>query len=316
MYKYPVNIDFCKDFDRIILKQLERYDVSCSSSGYHLWCDFFNLIDKIIPPFSRKVHFSKEFICPPKWKIGLDNLIKKIEKGEPLLPHQSKLAIDPQAKEALLYHWGVYHLHLGILPDVKNPKYVQRTEPLLFLCIDKKNAYLIGLYSHGEWGKLDILQRIKNNWAFLIKPYLLPEATAIIGKNEDGEDVKIIPSDKDIIEMRRLGVTSPVQLPDGSIYCFAGNRGFMSSGHSCSIITRCDHIHNSFIRFENYIKTNTVFLIEDIYDKLNIKLAKLIFVLWIEDGIIYAYELQSHYCLYLCKSSDLGFVFDIPLYNK
>lgn len=42
--------------------------------------------------------------------------------------------------------------------------FVNRTGPVLFARFDEQNAYLINVWSHGNWTNQDMIRIIHNNW--------------------------------------------------------------------------------------------------------------------------------------------------------
>jgi hypothetical protein len=124
---------------------------------------FFNWQGRHLSARPRACHISEEMQSSAKLaehRAAIDALIDKIEKGEDLTPHLSKKAAiahtpgadgkqpgSRQDRDLLLGEWGVHHLHLDAI----------HANDLAFAMFTSTDAYLIGIYQHGDWGLTDVL---------------------------------------------------------------------------------------------------------------------------------------------------------------
>ncbi|XMB66698.1 hypothetical protein RI065_10415 [Mycoplasmatota bacterium zrk1] len=88
---------------------------------------------------------------------------------ESIFAHHSKKIDNLNVNDLMFNEWGVVHLHLGVESDSNDPRFVQRTGPLLFVLLSDKEAYLIGVGKHGDWTDSNILKTIYENWPQLIE---------------------------------------------------------------------------------------------------------------------------------------------------
>ena len=130
-------------------------------------------------PRPRRVHFSKEFVCPHDLLIGLNQLVSVLEKGENISPYFSRKVDNICEIDGMFNEWGVLHLHLGDRPYLKDARFIARTGPLLFLYLKEDDAFLINVYQHGDWTVKSILHTVHDNWPELIEPFILRRETGL-----------------------------------------------------------------------------------------------------------------------------------------
>ena len=75
---------------------------------------YLNYFNKLIYNNKRKVSCSKCFKVSDENESGLNKLIKKMEKGEDVNCHLSKLIGNAENIDYLLDGYGIKHFHLGV----------------------------------------------------------------------------------------------------------------------------------------------------------------------------------------------------------
>lgn len=238
-----VEIDLLKDYIRILREMLTAmgFHLTGRETNEDICLKYHNLLLKHILKKPRKIHISNEFVCPAEFQSNFDILRGKIESGADLNPYLSKRACDCDAADALLYDWGIYHLHLG---EIDSSGVVSRTGPILFAKFDEENAYLVGVYNHRDWHKQEIIGILHRNWPEIIKEYRL------LGIEGLGERY----TDEEYKKIRGVTVT-PIEPAPDYIYMPMGG-GFTTAGSSLKLILRCHAIFNDLRNKENIIKKN------------------------------------------------------------
>jgi hypothetical protein len=139
-----------------------------------------NWLGRRVPPRLRTAHRSRQLdssIAAKAHQAELDALIAKIESGDDIKPHLStaietayvpsaELAAKPSKRERaldrMLADWGIHHLHL---PSTLRPDgFTEPSDNLLFAVFRPEDAYLIGIYQHGDWALNELINVIVDNW--------------------------------------------------------------------------------------------------------------------------------------------------------
>lgn len=105
--------------------------------------DLFSIWRRLPKKTPREVVFSKEFFCPVENESGLDALVKKLEKGECLIPSLSKTIAKADYNDATLDDWGIHHFHLG---EKEIDGVTERTKNVVFVSILPDRAYFCRYY--------------------------------------------------------------------------------------------------------------------------------------------------------------------------
>ena len=183
---------------------------------------------RIVPPAKRDVVKAHEFTCPPLLQKGLENLEREFGTGAEVWQWQSKLIDRPSFEDGLFNDYKVVHFHLGTGMEMGG--YIARTKELLFAIVDPTTVYEIGVYTHGDWYELDILDIIDRNW-----PQLL-DAVTLRGFS----DVKC-PTTREEVKLLREGhVVSIMKLASGRIIAPPGE-GMATDGTSVEAVRGADH---------------------------------------------------------------------------
>ena len=138
----------------------------------------------------RRLFISKSLNnIPSGLKNAFDKICKDILEGNDLLRYQSRFLKDYDFNDKMLADWGVQHFHLST--KVEHDGYVKRTNELLFLRITNDEAYLIGIFNHGEWEKIDIVEILHSEWPESIKHFKMNRIQSIKNK-PTSSDIKLL----------------------------------------------------------------------------------------------------------------------------
>ena len=126
---------------------------------------YYDIADRIPEATPRDIEKSDIFLFPQEHEAGLKFLEEKIRNGEDIKPHLSRGVERCDNFDGLLVDWGIYHLNLGNKHYVKNPKYVDRTGPLLYARLTSKIAYFLTVDEHGKWSDRNLIKIIHRKLA-------------------------------------------------------------------------------------------------------------------------------------------------------
>jgi hypothetical protein len=183
---------------------------------------------RLIPARPRTVHISSELAASPEMaqhKTELDAIVAKMEAGALLRPHLSKrvrFAHDPAAKpgdplqrrkdrDLLIADWGIHHLHLSSEEEANGSGFVKRDGPLLFAIFRPDDAYLIGIFCHGDWALKQVLEIVVRNW---------PDAGVVLD-SKSGLELSHEYTDDERLELRNCGIAMPMIMVDGKMWASA-----------------------------------------------------------------------------------------------
>jgi hypothetical protein len=180
-----VKADFVADWTAHLRTQLVAY-WGASKVGLISDSDvpvaFFETAHRRIEPRRRELKTAREFSCPAEWASAWEVLKLKVLRGENVNPHLSKRHASLSNPDGLLSEWDVHHLHLGTVPDARDPFYVKRTEPFVFARVTPDTFYAIGVYDHkGQYFEdTDVIERVHYNWPESIQAYLVKSVTGTV----------------------------------------------------------------------------------------------------------------------------------------
>ncbi|HLO88857.1 MAG TPA: hypothetical protein VK203_28155 [Nostocaceae cyanobacterium] len=280
---YVCETDFYTDWVNFLKEELSKWGCTIENNEdlEKVSFTYFNLRKRRLMPVVREVLISKEFVCPSQYLAGLELIKERIRRGEDLTPHLSRSVLtDPSYNDDLLNDWGIHHLHLGIVPDARDNRIVERTGPLLFARFDDNYAYLINVLNHGEWANIDFIRVLHNNW-----PTSIEHCRA--------ENVSSIEPLGDIQAYRDAGEQTFIEI-DGVVYLPIGG-GYTQSRLSVEVIQYSDYFSAMIRELENRVNNNVSKLVADaqtqglsLPEKLHIKLV-------VEKEKIYAEEQSSKF---------------------
>lgn len=293
-----IEMDLCSDMENIaaslLIKQgYNEKDVALLSDPLKTLFEH-NMLNISIS--KRRIVYSNEFRCPSKCKKALDFITKKIERGEDINPFLSKRQDRADAKDELLFDWGIYHLHLVDTYDGIGRS--KRSNYLLFFRCDDSTMYFIQIYKHNPapFAKGELQRIVIHNWPHLLAPVAPIEASLTEPITDDVRKV-----------LRKKHGMSFFEL-DGKLY-FPPGGGYMSDGSSFFVVRHADYCWDSVKLFEKRLLLNISAIRKAIdeliypdiakddlkFKLLQVNLTKLI-VCEMSNLIKIEYEIQSHIC--------------------
>ena len=179
---------------------------------------YFNTEQRLVENRPREIHLSDHFSCPSELERGWEILKNKIESGQDIKPHLSKLALKPTNKDSLLNDWRVHHFHLG---EELQGDFTKRTGPLLFAIVADNDFYAINIFCHGKWADDAIVEIIHKNWPDIISNYKIQNSTELSHQETPQER----------LDLRKNQINSFFECSDGTIYAPMGG-GSATSGYN------------------------------------------------------------------------------------
>lgn len=222
---------------------------------------------------------SKELTCPAVYQNSFNLIKEKLLKGASVNSHLSKRLLRLDYNDSLLNDWGIYHLHLGESLENNNSSFIERTGPLLFIRIDGYNAYLIDILHHGSWACQKLIKVIHDNWPKSIEKYLLKRVTGL----------SVALTDKDIIKMRKAGISSAIKIAPNIVYFPLGG-GYSISGYSIVASREVDCYYNFIYNLKRQIQENLEQISQVIIRENNISNNKIILKLIVLNQIFFLEE--------------------------
>jgi hypothetical protein len=238
-----IKINLWNDYIALLRNNLNSsgFVVTGKISDENIFISFFNWQKRKIQAVRRKIYKSREFNCPAQFSNALKNIIDCITTGGDITPYLSKCLRRLDYSDPMLNDWGVHHLHLGDNIDVIG--FIERTGPLLFVKFTADSAYLVNIYSHNAWAKLDIVEIIHSNWPEIIAPY----------KVENVIDLAFTPNDENVKALRKTNINTMLQLKDGTVYAPIG-RGYMSNGTATDVMQELTNTRRILRKAEDEVK--------------------------------------------------------------
>ena len=128
----------------------------------------------------------------------------------------SKRVADITARDGLLDHWDIYHLHLGTEIDQRSGL-IRRTEHILLCRFDDYRAYFIMVAPHGSrspnaWYQQELIEIIHHDWPDSIDSARIKGVT--------GVDKRF--NDEDIQQLRKANLNALFEVSDGTVYIGPG----------------------------------------------------------------------------------------------
>lgn len=180
-------------------------------------------------PRPRKVHRSRELAASQRaqqYSSELAELELKMTAGEDLTPHlservetaymseQQRSGAPRRRRDAdrdrMLAAWGIHHLHLSRAPGQGG--FNARGPDLLYAMFQPDDAYLLGIYTHNDWARKELVEVIVRNW---------PDAGLFLkSKYVQGQTTQF--TDADRRALRRANINEVLFEVDGSFYGPAG----------------------------------------------------------------------------------------------
>lgn len=288
-----ITVNLIENWEKIIFDFLtdKGHKIPAYEDKIKIGIYYHNLINMHISPQPRKVHISKEFICPKKYKKRVLKLKKRIETGEDITPYLSKGANRIRNLDHLLYDWNIHHLHLGEHREGKS--FSERTEELLFIYTTDKAIYFLSVLDHNSFENKELLSIIHNNWPHLIERFLFKGAIEVNQKFSADE----------ISKLRKGGVLALIELDNGKVYMPPG-MGVVTTAESAKAVHSTQHILNHLSWIQREIKKYPDNFKEDIVNHTGKMVDSLNVELKIINGDFFIYETQSRYMQFMFHSKD------------
>jgi hypothetical protein len=277
-YNVTVEIDLVHDWNEFLISQFKRFPFLDESEYLNIPVDklsilYFNWFYRLIQPVKRKVHYSKEFICPANLKAGLKEVVRKIQSGHELIAHQSRNLKKLKFNDGLFNDWGLQHLHLGT--EIEEDGFVTRNGDVLYILFDNENAYLIQVMDHKSFSKLELMRIVHRNWPETISKH------RAVGFDSLAYEI----TDNDVHLSRKEGSNIFIEV-DGIIY-FPTGGGITSSKKSVSALRHSDFYFFRVKNIEKKIKTNLNQYVQDAIETLGYRPKIMQFKLRIHDDNAY-----------------------------
>ena len=198
---------------------------------------------RTVPAGKRSVQKAGGFSCPSHLQQGLADLEQAIKSGADIWPWQSKLIDKLSFEDGLYNDYRIVHFHLG--EGFHTSGYINRTGELLFAAVDPDAVYEIGIYNHGDWYELDLLDIVDQNWPHLLDPVTI-----------QGFDVANCPTTRDEVKaLRDAKVVTIIKLNSGRIVAPPGG-GIATDGTSIEAVQSADYWAKLLRNGENAIVAN------------------------------------------------------------
>ena len=176
-------------------------------------------------PRPRTPHRSRELDASAQaqtYAAELAELERKMTAGEDLTPQLSERVetayisdnerpgLHPRNRDAdrdrMLNAWGIHHLHLSSAPG--RGGFNARGGDLLYAVFRPDDAYLLGIYTHNDWAREELVRVIVRNW---------PDAGLFL-KSNYVQGTRATFTDEDRPRLRRANVNEALFEVDGAFY--------------------------------------------------------------------------------------------------
>ncbi len=240
-----IQVSLMKDLKSLLLEQLKnggfRFDRTLPVDA--IAKQYFNIRISEIDSRPRKLHFSKQFSArqlTEKQKTAIDKIVSRAREGRNLAPYLSKYFLNPDNKDPLLFDWKIHHLHLGINPDVSDPRFIERTGDLLYVRVDPDDMYLIDILDHDEidgFANKRLIEIIHQNWPQILARWKFSTL------QQPSENL----TNQQIHVVREKCAMVFITVLDGTVYMPSGG-GYVANGTSMQVIQCTDRVlaHISF----------------------------------------------------------------------
>lgn len=195
---------------------------------------------RIIEKRARAVFEATGLVVPWAYRTAYEEIVDSIKAGKCLKKYQSRKLKNLHYDDDMLSHWGIQHLHLS--QNVEQDGFVTRTGALLFIHFSDSEAHVLGLFAHGAWCDLDLIQLIHNNW---------PEQLAVYRSSSNAVPL----TEEQHKTLRKKHANANVTVSDGTEYMGPG-MGVTSNGAPLYAVLNSDKVIFMFNRAFDLIKEN------------------------------------------------------------
>ncbi len=231
-----VQADFVNDLKHELGRKLRSagYGVDLAKlSAFEVTVRYFATLRRRISPSPRNVRRAKSFAAilhlSPEHVGGLALIERKAEAGADLTPHQSTRVMDAEFDDRLLNDWGIHHFHLGTLPYSKDPRFMDRTGPVLYARVTDTTFDMIDVRGHGTWHQQELIRIVHESWPESLEQHRVDPSVLSADSHTDAT----------VKTLRRAGLSYLLTMPDGTIYWAPGG-GYQSSCVSTRAVTTAD----------------------------------------------------------------------------
>ena len=241
-------VSLFKDFAEALRRDmaLQGYDAVDVPSDDHAAVMLYLKMERYaIQARPRNIEKAPQFRCPPDRLEGLHGLEGAILTGADLRPYRSRRIESTKFLDGLLDHWNIHHFHLG--GKIEADGFVERTNELLFCLVEDDCVYLITVMSHSPppWAKKELITIIHENWPSVLEDCRVRGATKLRWELRD----------EDRQELRKAGVATFLDMPDGTIYIDPGV-GLTSGREHFLDLRDADKIKRTAAFVESQIEAN------------------------------------------------------------
>ena len=201
---------------------------------------------RIIDKKPRTVLESRDLSVPQVYQSAYQAIISDIENGKDLKKYQSRNLKKLDYDDDMLSHWGIQHFHLG--QDLEDDGYVKRTGDLMFIHFSGTNAHILGLFNHGSWVDLDIIEILHENW---------PQELAVFKSGSNATPL----TELEYKTLRKKHANANVTVKDGTEYLCPG-MGVAANGAPVFAVLNSDKAIYMFNRAFELIRENIVLILE------------------------------------------------------
>lgn len=227
-------------YDRLVKAGYRNVDLDRALYQY------FNVQKRMIACRPRKLHKSKEFMCPELYEEALDDFEKKVKRGASLMPFLSNKLFDASYSDGMLNDWNIYHFHLT--KRFNEEGWAKRSDYELFAYVTGTDMYLLQVYEHKDpllYWRRELVRILNDNWPELLDKFHLKEVRGLTEEFDD-EQYK---------QLREAHVTTLIELGENQVFGMIGG-GYMSDGSSGEALRAADFWHNRLKIIENFLVEN------------------------------------------------------------
>lgn len=255
-------MNFRADLEQIIKEQFDSNDI-CYEANMdvdHLAARYLEMLTRRVVPAPRRVHFSDK-LNDTLGKLAQETSVEQREKaleawrtvfcirhllveGQNVTRFLSRFVDKLTFSDGLLWDFGMHHFHLSRKPDKSDPRFVERSDYLLFAIITQEDAFFVDVRLHPQrgdiikWVRQDLLRIVHLNWPELIKPYVLRGQTGDVLTDEEKRN------------LREKNVNHVTELGGKAVFSIGG--GMASDGSSSACRMWADRLLHEIDQYQRY----------------------------------------------------------------
>lgn len=249
---------------------------------------WINVNMKMIKPSPRDVIEAAQLASSPhypRYKEAINRIKGESQLGKDLNKFLSKTIFKPDYHDPLFYDWGICHFHLG--QDIAGQYFVERSDHLLFLFVDRTELRFIDIREHGEellFCQKDLLAKAVMEWPSYMKTF----EVNCLGLSH------VIENPKDIDKLRKAGITA-FQEVDGKVF-FPKGGGLTTAKTGINVTIQVDKLFKMARTAERWADSNSKMLAEKLgtpESELNIH-----FVLFEDGWNLFEEKTKTKLCIF------------------